>query len=202
MNKKYIFLAVLLIVMAAGILILPPKQNLSQSNPEDLMLDVMQPTRYFSTDQVAQLIIENDPTLQLVDVRSVNEFNAFSLPGSINIPVDSLLSEYSSEYLSENGKIFVFYDNDDILSDQVWVLAKRLGHENIYVLTGGLNRWINTIIRPQEPDETASSDEFDLFTFRKGASMYFTGAKIEQADVKTEVKMSRKKKSGGAEGGC
>lgn len=202
MNKKYIFLALLLIVLAGGLLLLPEKENLKQIPPEELMIDIMQPSRYVTTDQVARIIIGNDPTLQLVDLRSEEEYSAYSLPGAINIPFDSLLLESSADYFKIEGMSYVFFENDDIKSDQAWILTKRLDYKNMYVLTGGLNRWINTIIKPQIPPETASSEEFDLYDFRKGASLYFTGSKIETADVKAEIKVVRKKKSNAAEGGC
>ncbi|HEY9114193.1 MAG TPA: rhodanese-like domain-containing protein [Bacteroidales bacterium] len=202
MNKKYIFLALLLTVLAGGLLLLPEKENLKQIPPEELMIDIMQPTRYVSTDQVAQMIIEGDPTLLLVDVRANDEFAAFSLPGALNIPLDSLLTESSNDYLKIEGMNTVFFDNDDIKADQTWVVSKRLGYNNIYVLKGGLNHWISTIIQPEPPVETASSEEFDLYDFRKGASIYFTGAKIETSDVKAEINVVRKKKGNVAEGGC
>lgn len=201
MNRKYIFLAFLLIALGAGLLILPTRSVMKQIDPEKLMIEIMQPTRYVTTDQVAGMIIENDPTIRLVDVRPMNEYAAFSLPGSVSIPLDSIVTPTFIDILKENGMKVIFYDNDDIISDQAWVIARRLGYKNIYVMEGGLNEWVSTIIQPILPPETAPSQEFDLYNQRKGASLYFTGAKIESNDIKAEVKVSRKKKSG-AEGGC
>ena len=203
MNKNYIILFGLLIILSGGLLFLPEKTNYIQENPENLMWDIAQPTRYITTDQVAKMIIEKDPLFQLVDVRSDYEFDAFSLPNSYNLPVDSILTELAVDILSIEDINTIFISDDDIKADQVWVIAKRMGFNNVYVMKGGLNCWINTIIQPQEPTESAPITEFELYNFRKGASVYFTGAEISvDSDIKKTVTITRKKKETVAEGGC
>lgn len=204
MNKNYIFLALLLIVLAGGLLFLPERDNYQQIKPEELMLDIVQTSRFVTTDQVAEMIIEGDPTLELVDVRSADEYGEFSLPGSINIPLDSLMIDEYQDYLGIEDMNVVFFANDDIKADQAWVISKRMGYSSLYVMTGGLNCWMKTIIQPEMPVETASKEEFEKYAFRKGASMYFTGAEIALPDNagKSTVTVTRKKKSTVAEGGC
>lgn len=203
MNKNYIILAVLFLILAGGLLFLPERENYKQIAPEDLMRDVVQTTRYVTTDQVAQMIIEGDPTLELVDVRNEYDYFEYSLPGALNIPLDSIMAEDYQNYLGIEDMSVVFFANDDIKADQAWVIAKRMGYRSIYVMKGGLNCWIKTIIQPNIPEETASKEEFELYEFRKGASMYFTGAEISTPSTSGEVvKVTRKKKSSVAEGGC
>jgi len=203
MNKNYIVLMGLLIVLAAGLLFLPLKNNSKELDPESLMWDIVQPTRYLTTDEVAKMIIEHDPLLMLVDVRSEDEYQQFSLNNALNIPVDSFALPYVKNALTVEDENIVFYSNDDLKADQAWVIGKRLGLNNIYVMKGGLNCWMQTIIQPQAPDQTASSAEFDLYAFRKGASLFFTGSEIQTSDnAPVEVEVTRKKKAKTAEGGC
>lgn len=205
MNRNYILLTVLMIVLAGGLLIVPERQQYQQIGPDELLWEIIQPTRYVSTDKVAQLIIEGDPTLELVDVRQVSDYEKFSLPNSINIPFDSLLQPAYQDYLGIEGMKVLFYSNDDIKADQAWVLSKRLGYDNIYVMKGGLNCWIRTIIQPQEPSANSPATDFALYDFRKGAQRYFTGSKIETSDTssnKKKIKIQRKKKQTKVSGGC
>lgn len=205
MNRNYILLTALMIILAGGLLIVPERQQYHQISPDELLWEIIQPTRYVSTDKVAQLIIEGDPTLELVDVRQASDYEKFSLPNSINIPLDSLLQPAYQDYLGIEGMKVLFYSNDDIKADQAWVLAKRLGYNKIYVMKGGLNCWIKTIIQPQEPSANSPATEFALYDFRKGAQIYFTGAKTETSDKsskKKKVKIQRKKKKTAASGGC
>jgi len=204
MNRNYIILAVLFIILAGGIFFLPERDNYKQINPEQLMWDIVQTSRYVTTDQVAEMIIEGDPTLQLVDVRNEYEYFDYSLPNALNIPLDSIVADSYSDYLGIEDMNMVFLSNDDILADLAWVMVRRLGYKNIYVMKDGLNGWISTIIQPEAPAETASKTEWELYSFRKGASMYFTGAEIAATDDSggKPVTVRRKKKANVAEGGC
>jgi rhodanese-related sulfurtransferase len=203
MNKNYIILFGLLIALSGGLLFLPEKTNYVQVNPENLMWDIAQPTRYITTDQVAKMMIEKDPLFQLVDVRQDYDFDEFSLPNSYNIPIDSILTEYANNVLEIDDVNTIFISDDDIRSDQAWVIAKRMGYKNIYVMKGGLNCWMETIINPTSPPESAPITEFELYKFRQGASMFFTGKKIlVNTDNKQSIKVHRKKKETVTEGGC
>lgn len=204
MNRNYIILTVLMLILAFGTFFLTKPREPRQIEPQELLREIVQPTRFVSTDEVAKMIIRKDPSLEIIDVRSTEEFEQFALPNSVNIPLDSILNKSSLSYFGIPGTKVVFICNDDIQADQAWVLTKRLGFKSTYVMTGGLNRWMETIIQPKEPSEDAPSSEFDLYTLRKGAQQYFTGAKEETQEspkVKVDVAVKRKKTTT-ASGGC
>lgn len=203
MNRNYIFLTILMLVLAVGTLFLKMNDEPNQVDPEILLQEIIQPTRYVTTDQVAKMIIKGDPSLMLVDVRNEEDFQNYSLPRSVNIPLDSLLSPGNLSYFGIKGTKVVFVSDDDIKADQMWVLTKRLGYKGTYVMRGGLNGWIQTIIDPQQPSGDAPYADQETYTFRKGAQMYFTGASAEPSDVsKVEVQVQRREKSNVAAGGC
>jgi len=203
MNRNYIYLTILMIVLAFGTLMLKKANEPKQIEPQQLLYELIQPTRYVSTDQVAKRIIQNDPSLELIDVRSAEEFNKFSLPRSINVPLDSLINKSNLNYFGIPGTKVIFISNDDIAADQAWVVTKRLGFNSTYVMKGGLNRWMETIIDPKEPAEEEPTTAFETYAFRKGAQLYFTGAKTENVETaKIKVNVQRRKKTSGAAGGC
>jgi len=202
MNKNYLFLAIIMIGLAIGLLILPEKENYVQIAPEDLMWEAVQPTKYFNVDQVATMIINSDPTLELVDVRDIKSFNSFSLRNAINIPLDSMLSPNYKNYLGIEDMNVVFFANDNIKADQAWIIARRMGYNSLYIMEGGLNSWIDFIISPQKPDESEPLSAFEDYEFHKGASIYFTGSQLKSSDKKAPVKVIRRKKSTAVAGGC
>ncbi len=203
MNRNYLFLTLIMLVLAAGTLFLKKTPEYKQIKPETLLWDIIQPTRYVSTDQVAKMIIDKDPSLELVDVRDVNSFEKFALANAVNVPLDSLLSPVSQDYFGLPGIKVVFYSNDDIAADQAWVITRRMGYGGTYVMKGGLNQWIETIIQPKEPREDEPYTAFEQYQFRKGAQMYFTGTKVENTIAKKKkVVVRRKKKQVAASGGC
>jgi rhodanese-related sulfurtransferase len=209
MDRRYTILAILAIVLAAGLLFIPNRGEKKEITPEKLLAAINDPARFLSTDAVTERIIGGDPTLQLIDVRPEKQFNTFALPGAVNIPVDSILSPSWTELLHQHGKDKVFYSNGDVEADAAWQICARKGIHGVFVMKGGLNHWYNTIIKGAEPLNTASSDDLDLYSFRLSARQYFTGggnqsvaSPAENAKKPVKVMIERKpvKKSSG--GGC
>ncbi|MBP6871139.1 MAG: rhodanese-like domain-containing protein [Bacteroidales bacterium] len=204
MSRKYIIPVALLLILSIVLVLLPRKQDHSQMSPEELLRQINSTSRFVSTDEVADRLIRKDPSLALIDVRNDKLFSEYSLPGSLNIPVDNILADESQEILSQEGLEFVFYSTDDILADQTWIILKRKGLKNIYVLKGGLNEWFRTFFTNPPPAETADSEEFALYQFRMGVRQYFTGTPADSPEKSSAEKIivTPKKKKSAAEGGC
>lgn len=205
MSKRYIILTILLLGTSFGLMYLPEKTDYGQIKPEQFLYAIDNPARIVSTDFVAKRLIERDPSLFLVDVRSEFEYNEYSIPGAFNIPLESIASEEYADYIDQPGMDVVFFSNGGVYADQAWALAAQLGIENIYVMKGGLNHWFATIIKPVAPPETAPTEAFDKYAFRRAACIYFGGASagIESAGPVTKKTVTvRKKKKKEAEGGC
>lgn len=210
MNKTYFFLIILVVILGVGALFLPESTYTEEVSPDQLFLKINDPSRFVTTDQVARAIIEGDPTMLIVDTRSFDQYKAFNLPGSVNIPLKELIDSTGKvdgrweDYLGIEDMYVAFYSNGDICSDQAWVLCTRLGIKDLFVMQGGMNSWVETILRPESPGQTASSEEFALYDFRKGASMYFGGGGVIEVETqKVEpVTPIRKKKKQKISGGC
>ena len=72
-------------------------------------------------------------------------------------------------------------------------------------MKGGLNTWIETIIKPKRPKQTASQKEFELYNFRRTASMYFGGGTVSSPAAEGNTPAPVIKKKGvkkEEEGGC
>jgi len=212
-KKRYYFISALVITLGIILLFLPFKKNRNQLSPENLLLSITNDDRFFSTDDVAKFIISGDPSYQLIDVRTEEEFTKFSLPGAINIPISNFLDEDESgdyeweAYLNQDVKTNVFYSNGSIYANQAWMLTKRLNYPNNYVMKGGLNEWVETILRPEKPESNSNQSALNQYDFRKAASIYFGGGSGISSDnddnnnkKKTPIKKKKKKKS--ADGGC
>ncbi|MCD6555614.1 MAG: rhodanese-like domain-containing protein [Bacteroidales bacterium] len=210
-KKRYIFMAFVLIGLALLLVLLPEKHASKQLKPEQLLQEINDNTRYMSTDEVAEKLIYGDVYLQLIDVRSADNFQKFHLKGAVNIPLDSILNkdekgnyEYE-DILNQDVKTNVFYSNGTVYANQAWILLRRLNFKNNYVMKGGLNRWIETVIQPQRPLPTASQEEFYLYNFRRAASMFFGGGSVSSVPAEDNTPAPIIKKKGGKkeeEGGC
>ena len=215
MSKRYIFLAIILLGAAFVLLIIPSKEKSNQMDPNLFLVEINDRARFLDTDLIAKRIIDGDPSLFLIDVRSLYEFEEYALPNAVNIPMEELLLEQWEAYFEQEAMDVVFYSNSDVYADQAWVLCAQLGYKNLYVMKGGLNKWFKTIMMPEKPSEGSPSEAFDLYSFRKGASLYFGGSvqEIPIAVVKTagestskpapkKTVVVKKKVKKQAEGGC
>jgi len=204
MNLRYTLLSVILLLLAFGFTILPEKNYSKDLTADEVLLAVLDDSRYLSTDEVASLLLNNDPSLQLIDVRKPEQFKEFSLPGAVNIPLDSLLTEEASLYLDQD-KTNVLYSNGSIYASQAWLLSRRMGYKKTFIMRGGLNQWVETILQPTEPKPEDPASDFARYQFRKGASQYFGGGSADVGSSTSTTKkrstIKRKKKKSVA-GGC
>jgi len=203
-KTEYKLLAAILIILSGGLVLLPKYEKNEGIKPETFLLNAMSTERYLSTDKLAERLIDQDPMVLLIDVRTKKEFDKFALPNAVNIPLADLLKPDNDGYLNQDIFDVVLYSNDNYFSNQAWLICNRLGYKNLHVLDGGLNKWFNTIINPPQPKETASKRAFDLYNFRKSAAMYFgVGNTMSNKAKKNPRKIVlTKKKKKVAEGGC
>ncbi|WP_299528575.1 rhodanese-like domain-containing protein [uncultured Lutibacter sp.] len=207
---RYKALAGILIILAGGLVLLPKYEKHEGIKPEQLLSNVISSARYVSTDKLADILINQDPSYLLIDVRDEESYKKYSLPNAVNIPLAKLLDEDFEAYLNQNSYNVVLYSNDHFYADQAWILCNRLNYKNLNVLKGGINEWYETIINPPKPTEDMPAEAFELYTFRKAASMYFGVAYIQEFKVAPVVKKVvpkkvitvKKKKKAPAEGGC
>lgn len=218
LSHRYQILAIVFIILAGGLVLLPKYEKHEGISPEKLLADAVSPERYMTTDELADRMINNDPSLLLIDVRDEKSYNEYAIPGATNIPLKKLLDEDFDAYIDQNSYDVVFISNDNFYSDQAWILCKRLGYKNLNVLKGGVNEWYRTIINPIKPDETMPTIAHEQYDFRVAASRYFGVAypeKLVEDQPETIKKTSaqpvaapkkvvpvKKKKKAPVEGGC
>ncbi|MAX27774.1 MAG: hypothetical protein CMJ19_25040 [Phycisphaeraceae bacterium] len=201
MNTRQIFS---IIVLALGLTaaILPNKRNDSFTlNEEELLQEMLLGKNYVSTDELADLLISGDPSIQIIDVRPAEEFKD-PIRGAINIPIDSLFSDTYGYLFDQLVMKNIIYSENDQLATQVWMITKQLGYKNNYLLKGGLNAWESTILDPETPSQSASVSEWDIYRRRMAARQYFTGAKaLPKVDVTPILPIQGRKKKK-VQGGC
>lgn len=206
--KPRIILAAFLIPMGLIIAMVPPdKTRQFRLTADELLVEVNTKTQYVAPELVADMIIQKDPSLQLIDVRSQSEFEKYSLPGAINIPLSDLLSEEYADVLNQDVKMNILYSNSTLAANEAWMITRQLGYSNNFVLEGGLNYWFEAILNPQKPVSTSPDEEFARYDFRVSASQALGGGGVVQvaqeqpaAGAKPALKPATKKKK--AAGGC
>jgi len=212
-KKRYISMSATLLGFAIILFLLPAKYSSKELKPEKLLLEVITDSRFVSTDEVADAIIKGDRFMRVIDVRTPEEFKKFHLKGALNIPLKDLLTKNKkgkykwARVIDQDDVKNIFYSNGTAYSNQAWMVSRRLNFKNNYVMKGGLNRWVETIMQPKKPKQTASDSEFALYSKRKAASMFFGkgGSKAKAGKESAEDNSAPiiiKKEEKEEEGGC
>jgi len=205
--ELYIF-AVLLLGGIVAIFLPDTKAKEHVIDEKELLYELNKDGRYISTDEVAQAIIENDQSFMFIDVRSPKEYEAYTIDGAVNIPADKVMDEEFDVYLKQDAYTVVLFSNGSSLADQTWLRLRSYDYKGHKVLKGGLNEWYSTILNPQKPiAKDLTAEEEEKYLFRKGASVYFTGAQVigtgvskPKASSASKPIIKRKKKA--VSGGC
>lgn len=169
---------------------------------DELALSVFNDSRYFTPDQVARFVVDEDSTVQLVDLRHSDDYKAFSIPGAINIPFELFYSSKPESYLHNPDIKYIFYSNGDINSNSAMVMALGLGYENCYVMQGGLNRWFEDIMLSSFTGESITARENRIFESRRKARLFFTEINSLPDSLKLKYAESRLQAERELDGGC
>lgn len=184
LSKLNFRIVITFILILLGVIIAAVPENTTKPfklTSGQLLDEIKSGTQFVQPDQVADMLINKDPYLRLIDVRSPEDYDRFHLPGAINVPLDNILSDQWTDVLDQDVYMNVLYSNGTTHSNEAWILVRQLGYANNYVLEGGLNYWVETILNPASPSSTNPGDEFEKYDFRKGAGMALGAGSIAPA---------------------
>jgi rhodanese-related sulfurtransferase len=200
------------ILLIMGVIIAAVPKNTTtpyKLSAEQILDEIKSGTQYLEPEQIAQMLVEKDPYLQLIDLRPQSEFEKFNLNGSINIPIDNLLSSDYVDVFDQDVKLNVFYSNGSSQANEAWMLLRQLGYTNIFVLRGGMNYWAEAILNPTAPSGLSSNDEIARYNFRRAAGQTLgaegldsapsASSNVKTAKVPAPKPVGKKKK---VAGGC
>ncbi len=150
-------------------------------------------------DQLAMEIVNNYYKWNIIDVRSPEEYKAWHLPLSINIPLDSIQNREWEPYLKQKFKKNIFYSDDLSKTKEAFALAEVLGKAENYILDGTAKQFRAMFFNPINPGPDATKEQMDLYNFRRksGIQMKELMKSLERFHSKPKVRKLRK-----VQGGC
>lgn len=177
-------LAMVLIPMGILIAAIPDsKTAVEKSDPKQILAEMKDGSHLMTTDVVAEMLVQKDPSLQMIDVRSRSDYEQYHLPGAVNVPLDDILSEENSVWFDQAERTNVLYANGNTAASEAWMLLRQKGYRDIYVMQGGLNNWAETIMNPSRPVPTAPDDELARYDFRRAAGGILGGGVVAPASA-------------------
>lgn len=155
-------------------------------NEKDIALSTVGNSDKVSVTDLADWIIKDKSDFELIDLRSEEKYNEYSIPNSQCIPLPQL----SSFELLRNQKIILFSD-DDIAASQAWFILKSKNYKGVYILDGGLNSWTEKVLFPKAPIG-GSKDDLAQFEKMKEVAKYFGWQAQSDSSIietKTQIKL-------------
>jgi rhodanese-related sulfurtransferase len=170
--------------------------------PLKLLPEVLDNNTYFTVDQVARFVMSEDSSVQIIDLRSPEEFREVNIPGSINVPYGKLLDNDPGSLLNNEKARNIFYSNGDFDSNYALTIARGLNFKNTYVMKGGLNEWFKTVMNSNFTSERISARENALFETRTRAKKMFTEMNSMPDSLKLKFIRSKHFAAKKLDGGC
>jgi phage shock protein E len=113
-----------------------------------LIISACAPAQVISkmTHQQAIEAMNQDSTIVLVDVRTVEEFATGYVAGAINIPIDDIATTFESQISDKDTRLFIICRSGNrsaLASEQL----KKMGYTNITDI-GGIINWPQPLVQP------------------------------------------------------
>lgn len=193
-----------------GLIIAAVPQNVTlpyKLTARQMLEEAINRVAFYSPEEVAEIIVQKDPEFQFIDVRPQDEYESFSLPRAINIPLTEILSDEYRDYLNQDVKRNILYSNGTLDAVKAWMITRQLGWENNYVMEGGLNYWVEIIMNPFPPANTSPNEEIAKYQFRKASGQSIGGNTNTVTSTSTQTRVAkppikRRAKRTRVEGGC
>jgi thiosulfate/3-mercaptopyruvate sulfurtransferase len=144
----------MLIVIAVAFMLLPATSSTDGQavaaygvTPDEatLMASIEQAEDHIEPEELADRLLHGDRSLLLVDIRPNTEYAAFHIRGAVNIPLPDLAASLESY---RQGYVIVLYSNGMTHPAQARDSLTRLGFPHVYILTDGLNGFMERCLKP------------------------------------------------------
>ena len=192
-----------LLCMGLIVAILPLSGNKSFIvRPNVLLPEVLDGKSYFTVDQVARFIVSEDTSVQIIDLRSPEEFRKMNIPGSINAPYADILKSDPGSLFSNEKIRNILYSNGEIDSNSALVIAMGLNYKNVFVMKGGMNEWFNTVMNSSFTGEKISARENAIFETRTRARNMFNELNSLPDSLKLKFIEWKRNATKKLDGGC
>ena len=111
----------------------------------ELIAQVESGRDHLAPEELADRLMRGDPNLLVVDIRPAGEYQAFHIRGALNIPLSQLAGELAPH---KNQGIIVLYSNGMTHPAQARNSLSRQGFGNVYLLTDGLQGFMERCLKP------------------------------------------------------
>ncbi len=105
---------------------------------------------YIHPGELLDTFHDHKLNLVMIDVRSEADYNLFHLLDAENITPAEIPESIDGFIAMPANTVFVVMSNDEVTSTEVWKTLTAQAVPNAYILSGGINKWLDTFATPYE----------------------------------------------------
>lgn len=99
---------------------------------------------YIEPAEMLSLIHDDTRGLVIWDIRSERDYNLFHLRSAVRLEEKDLRNIHGTGIDPTANQVIVIMGNDETAATRVWKLVTVQDIPNVYILGGGINRWLET----------------------------------------------------------
>jgi rhodanese-related sulfurtransferase len=197
LRMQYALFTGLALALGIAMLMMPDRKTSILTKASDDAVVQAQPVQWMTSDELAYRILDGDPQLQVIDLRTAAEFEKMTLPSAVNIQRENFFSKDWNDMLSAKNKRRVLIADNDLDERRADFVARALGVENTFVLKGGVPDFVLSILDYRSPASIADGQTADTDRFRLRAAPALARMISEAKNKPVVIKVARK-----IAGGC
>ncbi len=171
LRNRYALAAAALFVVLGVVAFLPGKQDVINMRIAEAKRQQSCVFKEIPADKLANEIANNYYTLNIIDVRSPEAFEAYHIPMAINVPFDRMMERQYEPLFRQRLKTNVFYADSDTLVRMACLKAKYIGKSENVILRESVDQFRAMFIGLEHPPADVSKTEHETYHFRNSAAM-------------------------------
>ncbi len=196
-SRKHAAAGISVVALGFLLLFMPDRKTHLMAMVADANYLAAHPATVMEVDELAFRIVDHEPKIMIVDIRSPESFAKKSLPGSSNIQMGDFFGKEWADLFSRRHVKKVIVGDDVAQEHAAYLLLERLGYENLAMLEGGYGEFEKKILTAGAFVPTGSRWDADVMQFREKAR---TDILAMIASSKNTIKKETKKRK--IQGGC
>lgn len=165
-RDKYLGAVVALFVVLGVVAFFPGEKEIINNRITEAKRQQTCVFKEMTADKLASEIVNKYYALNIIDVRSPEEYEEYHLPLAVNIPFDQMMNRQYEAIFKQRLKTNVFYADSDTLVRMACLKAKYIGKSENYILRENANEFRQMYFEAEPPPPDASKSQLELYTFR------------------------------------
>ena len=198
LRNRYAMAAAGLLFILAVVAFLPGKTDIINMRIAEAKRQQSCVFKEISADKLANEIVSHHYTMNIIDVRTPEEYEEYHIPLAINIPFERIMERQHAALFKQNMKTNIFYADNDTLVRMACLKANYIGRSENYILHESAQEFKKMFSGISPPPETPTKAQLDVYHFRQVTALKM----LDLVSSLKNINAPPKPKASEIKGGC